>query len=86
MQVVDQASSKAIGLKIPIVAKAKIVTAPTVVNFLLSVLSVVGILWSLRAYFYGSPTDAYRRILELFIAALASLAITSLKDLFIQKH
>lgn len=86
MQVVDQANSKAIGLKIPVLAKDKTVTAPTVVNFLLFFLSAVGILLSLRAYFHGSPSDAYRRVLELFIAALASLAITSLKDLFIQKH
>ncbi len=85
MQVVDQASSKTIGLKIPILTKARLLTVPAVVNFVLSILSIMGIAWSLRVYFYGSPSDATKRILELFIAALASVAVTSLKDLFIGK-
>jgi hypothetical protein len=85
-QIVDQAISKMIGLKIPVLAKTKLLTVPRAVNLVLSLLSVAAILYSLRLYFYASPSDSTKRILELFIAAFASLAITSLKDLFIQKH
>jgi hypothetical protein len=85
-QIADQASSKMIGLKVPISVKAKLCTAPRLVNLILSFTGLVGILWSLRVYLHDSPSDATRKVLELFIAALASVVITSVKDLFIQDH
>lgn len=85
-QIVDQTAARMIGLKIPVLIKAKLFTIPRYVNVSLFLLSVAGILLSLRVYFYHSPADTTKRLLELLLAALASLAITSLKDIFVQRH
>ena len=81
---VDPVSSRMIGLKIPIIVKKK---AWATIRWVDLVLSLIGFILPVFLYrFYVHANETTQKVLLLFIAALVSVGINSVKDFFSAKE
>jgi hypothetical protein len=83
---VDPAAAKVLGLKIPILVKARTWTAERWIDLAIFILglSIGGALF----YLYSRPgtAESMQKLLLVIIAAAVSLALNSLKSLIVRKH
>lgn len=82
-EIVDPATDKAIGLRIPVLVKAKQWSKKRYLNLGMTVVASLLGLFFVRLYVDSTTTDDSRKLLLAVIAILVSLSINALKDLLV---
>ena len=82
-EIVDPATDKAIGLRIPVLVKAKPWNKKRYLNLGMTVVASLLGLFFFRLYVDSTTKDDNRKLLLAVIAILVSLSINALKDLLV---